>query len=176
MLERWSQCRPYSARRLTWRLSRDNGVCVDKAILLAPGAEDNGFAVMLSDLVRQNLETNPHKRADFDKISGSVAIVAEDAEVAITLRFSFGKLTVYDGIVGIPDVTIRGTSDIIMAMSNMPSTTRLGLPIAKRGDKEGQELVASVVRAFRTGAFHIHGGLFHTPLLMRFSRVMSIHG
>lgn len=149
---------------------------MDTAILLAPGAEDNGFAVMLSDLVRQNLEAKPHKKADFDRLSGAVSIVAEDAEVAITLRFSFGKLTIYDGIVGIPDVTIRGASDMIMAMSNMPSTTRLGLPIAKRGDKEAQELVASVFRALRTGAFQIHGGFLHTPMLMRFSRVMSIHG
>jgi hypothetical protein len=149
---------------------------VDNAILLAPGAEDNGFAVMLSDLVRQNLEAKPHKKADFDGITGSVAIVAEDAEVAITLRFAAGKLTVFDGIVGIPDVTIRGGSDIIMAMSNLPSTTRLGLPIAKRGDKEEQELVRSVFRAMRTGAFHIYGGLLHAGMMMRFSRVMSVHG
>ncbi len=149
---------------------------VHNAILLAPGAEDNGFAVMLSELVRQNLEAKPHKKADFDSISGSVAIVAEDAEVAITLRFASGKLTVFDGIVGIPDVTIRGTSDIIMAMSNLPSTPRLGLPIAKRGDKEAAELVSSVFRALRSGAFHIHGGLLNAGMMMRFSRVLSVHG
>lgn len=149
---------------------------MDTAILLAPGAEDNGFAVMLSDLVRQNLESKPHKKGDFDKLMGAVAIVAEDAEVAVTLRFAFGKLTIYDGIVGIPDVTIRGTSDVIMALSNMPSTTPLGLPIPARGDTQARETVSSVVKALRAGDFHIYGGLLHSGLLMRFSRVMSIHG
>ena len=39
-------------------------------IELAPGAENNGFATMLADLVRQNLEAKPHKVADFDAIAG----------------------------------------------------------------------------------------------------------
>jgi hypothetical protein len=149
---------------------------LDKAILLAPGAEDNGFAVMLSDLVRQNLEAKPQKKGDFDRLTGTFAIVAEDAEVAITLEFDSGKMTVYDGIVGIPDVTIRGSSDIIMALSNMPLATRLGLPIPSRGDKQARQTVAEVFGAMRSGAFHVHGALFHTPMLMRLTRVMSVHG
>ncbi len=148
----------------------------DSAILLAPGAEDNGFAVMLSDLVRQNLEAKPHKRADFNRLDGVVAIVAEDAEVAITLRFSLGKLTVYDGIVGIPDVTMRGSSDIIMAMSNMPIATRFALPVAARGDAAAKQTVSTVMRAMRSGDFRMYGALFNAPLLMRLTRVMSVHG
>ena len=33
----------------------------DLSISLAPGAENNAFATMLADLVRQNLESKPHK-------------------------------------------------------------------------------------------------------------------
>jgi hypothetical protein len=33
-----------------------------------------------------------------------------------------------------------------------------------------------VVRAVRTGSFRIQGLLRHFPLLMRFSRIMSVHG
>ncbi len=110
------------------------------SIELAPGAEENGLATMLADLVRQNLAAKPHKRADFDALHGLVAIVADDADVALTLSFSAGSsggLTIHDGIVGIPDVTIRGPADTIIALSNMPLWGKLGLPIAKRGDKEG---------------------------------------
>ena len=34
-------------------------------IELAPGAAENGLVTMLADLLRQNLEDQPHKQADF---------------------------------------------------------------------------------------------------------------
>ncbi len=145
-------------------------------IALAPGASENGLAVMLSELVRQNLETNPHKMPDFEALSGVVAIVAEDAEVSLTLCFDRGDLRIHDGVLGVPDVVIYGTSDTIMALSNMPLTRRGGLPIPRRDDKEGQELVRSVFRALLRRQFRIEGMLFHLPLLMRLTKVMSVNG
>jgi len=146
------------------------------SVELAPRAEDNGLASMLADLVRQNLEAKPHKRADFQSLVGSFAIVADDADVALTLRFDHGKLTIHDGIVGIPDVTIRGGSDTIMALSNMPLSTRLGLPVPSPRDKEGVLVARSIVDAMRKGTFHIYGMLFHLPMMMRLTRVMSVNG
>jgi hypothetical protein len=146
------------------------------SIELAPGAADNGLATMLADLVRQNLDAKPHKQADFDALSGSVCIVADDAEVALTLRFEGGRLTIHDGVVGIPDVTIRGTADTILALSNMPLTTPLGLPIPDPRDKAALGVVRSVFQAMRGGHFHIYGMAFHLPLLMRLTRVMSVNG
>jgi hypothetical protein len=145
-------------------------------IELAAGAEDNGLASMLADLVRQNLEANPHKRGDFEALSGSFSIVAEDAEVALTLRFDHGKLTIYDGIVGIPDVTIRGGSDTIMALSNMPVLRKVGLPLPDPRDKEAVAVARDVMDAMRKGTFHVYGMLFHLPMLMRLTRVMSVNG
>jgi hypothetical protein len=101
----------------------------DTAIQLAPGAEENGLATMLADLVRQNLEAKPHKRPDFEALVGTVAIVADDAEVALTMRFARGRMTVHDGIVGIPDLAVRGSSDAILALSNLPIGTPLALPV-----------------------------------------------
>jgi hypothetical protein len=157
------------------------------SIELAPGAEENGLAVMLADLVRQNLESKPHKVGDFVALAGAVSIVADDADVALTLRFDRGQLRIHDGIVGIPDLTIRGPSDTILALSNMPSFEwgpspirewigKLGLPIPNPGDKEAAKLVRSVVDAVKSGAFHIYGAAFHLPLLVRLSRVMSVNG
>ena len=110
---------------------------------LAPGAEENGLAIMLGDLVRQNLEAKPNKMADFDALEGRVSIVADDADVALTLVFerrAAGSLTIHDGIVGIPDVTIRGPSEAILALSNMPLATPIRPPAAEPGrPRSGQD-------------------------------------
>ena len=161
------------------------------SIELAPGAEENGLAVMLADLVRQNLEAKPHKRSDFDALDGAVSIVADDADVALTLCFERGgarngagggasgggtRLTIHDGIFGIPDVTIRGSSDTILALSNMPLMTKLGLPIPNPRDKEAVKTMRSLLDAMRAGQFHVYGMVLHMPLVMRLTRVMSING
>jgi hypothetical protein len=146
-------------------------------VQLAPGAEDNGLAVMLADLVRQNLDAKPHKQEDFAALGGSVSIVADDADVALTLKFERGgKLTIHDGIVGIPDVTIRGPSDGILALSNMPLATRLGLPIPSPRDRESVRAVRSVFGLMRQGKLHVYGMAFHLPLIMKLTRVMSVNG
>jgi SCP-2 sterol transfer family len=149
---------------------------VKPVIELAPGAENNGFATMLSDLVRQNLEAKPHKTRDFDALSGTIAIVAEDAEVALTLEFSKGKLLVHDGIFKVPDVTIRGPSDAIMAMSNIPLTKPFGLPFWRRNDRHAQETMKEIGAAMRSGAFKAHGMAMHIPMMVRLTRVMSVNG
>jgi len=146
------------------------------SIELAPGAEENGLALMLADLVRQNLDSKPHKKGDFDALDGAVSIVADDADVALTLRFDGGRLTIHDGIVGIPDVTIRGDSDTILALSNMPLATSLGLPIPNPRDKEAVRVVKDIVAAMRGGKFHVYGMALNLPLVMRLTRVMSVNG
>jgi hypothetical protein len=146
-------------------------------VQLAPDALENGLATMMADLVRQNLEAKPHKKADFAALAGSVAIVAVDVDVALTLSFERGgKLTIHDGVVGIPDVTIRGPSEAIMAMSNLPLATPLGLPIPNPRDRESVRAVATVMRAMREGKLHAYGMPFHPFLVMKLTRVMSIHG
>ncbi|HVH44010.1 MAG TPA: hypothetical protein VM925_16780 [Labilithrix sp.] len=151
------------------------------SIELAPGAEGNGFATMLADLVRQNLESKPHKRKDFDALDGTVALIADDADVALTLEFRPGRsrgeggsLTLHDGIKGIPDVAVRGSADSIMAMSNVPLTRPLGLPVPT--DRPGLEVVRGMLRASWTGELKIHGMLGNMGLLSRLTRVMSVNG
>jgi hypothetical protein len=150
---------------------------MDPDVTLAPGAEDNGLAHMLRDLVKQNLEAKPQKMGDFEALSGNVSIVADDADVALTMRFEAGgKLTIHDGIVGIPDVTIRGSSDAVLALSNMPLATRLGLPIPDPRDREAVKTVKLVMGAMRDGKLHVYGMAFHLPMMMRLTKVMSING
>ncbi len=143
-------------------------------IALAPGAENNAFASMLADLVRQNLESKPHKKKDFDALEGTVALVADDADVALTLEFKKGELVLHDGIRGVPDVAVRGTSDAIMALSNVPLTRPLALPVPT--DRASLDVLRDMVRATRTGELRIYGMLRHFGLLSRLTRVMSVNG
>jgi len=145
-------------------------------VVLAPSAGDNGLAIMLADLLRQNLEAKPHKIADFAALDARVSIVADDADVALTLVFDRGRLTVHDGIVGIPDVTIRGPSDGIIALSNVPLMTRLGLPIPDPRDQAAVRTMGDLLSMMRSGRLHAYGALLHVPMMIRLTRVMSVNG
>lgn len=143
-------------------------------ITLAPGAEDNAFAAMLADLVRQNLESKPHKKKDFRELEGTVALVADDAEVALTLEFRRGRLVLHDGIKGVPDVAVRGSSEAILSLSNVPLTRPLGLPIPL--DRASLDVLRSMLRATVTGELRVFGMLGNVSLLNRLTRVMSVNG
>ena len=147
-------------------------------VSVAPGADDNAFAVMLADLVRQNLESKPHKLKDFAELDGTVALVADDADVAVTLAFKpaggVGRLVVHGGIAGVPDVAVRGSSDAIMALSNMPLTRPLALPIPTDG--AAIDVMRGMVRATRRGELRIFGLLGNLGLMSRLTRVMSVNG
>ena len=156
---------------------KPNSARMQPDVQLAPGADKNGLCSMLSDLVLQNLQAKPHKCADFNALHGIVAIVADDADVALTLRFERGgRLTLHDGIVSIPDVTIRAPSDVIIALSNMPMATPLGLPIPSPRDREAVGAVRTVLTAMREGKLHIYGMALHLPLMLKLSRVLSVNG
>lgn len=149
------------------------------AIELAPGADENAFATMLADLVRQNLESKPHKKKDFDALDGTVALIADDADVALTLEFKGrkgepGRLVVHDGIKGVPDVAVRGSADAIMGLSNVPLTRFLQLPVPT--DRPALEVLRGMVRASVTGELKIYGMFSHMGLLSRLTRVMSVNG
>lgn len=146
---------------------------MEPQIELAPGADDNGLANMLAGLIQQNLEDKPHKRADFERLRATVAIIADDAGVSLTLRFDRGRLVVHDGIVGIPDVTIRATSDDIMNLSLvelLPTPVLGALP-----DLRGKAL-RQVGQAFLKRRVRIYGALTNAATLFALTRVVSVNG
>lgn len=137
---------------------------------MAPGASENGFASMLATLLRQNLDERPHKKATFARMRGRVAIVVDDIDCAVTLVFDRGRLTVYDGIYGIPDATVRTDWEMATKMSLVELEPRLGLP-----DPRGV-VAREVAEASRSGALKVHGLLGSLPLMLRLTKVMSVVG
>jgi hypothetical protein len=140
----------------------------EPSIRFGVGAEDNGLASMVAGLIEQNLADRPDKRADFARLNGRVAIVAEDAGVALTLEFARGSLTVHDGIVGVPDVSVRASSDDVVNLSLVELLPRIGLP-----DPRGP-YARQVFQGSRDGRIRVYGALGHLPLMLRLTRVMSV--
>lgn len=138
-------------------------------IRFAAGAEDNGLASMVAGLIEQNLADRPDKQADFARLAGRVAIVAEDAGVALTLEFANGTLTVHDGIAGVPDVSVRASSDDVVNLSLVELLPRVGLP-----DPRGRH-TRQVFEGSRDGRIRVYGALTRLPFMLRLTRVMSVN-
>lgn len=141
---------------------------MEPRIALAPGAADNGLCSMLATLIRQTLDEAPEKKAVVGRMSGRIAIVARDLDQAVTLIFDGRGVEVDRGIVGIPDITVRASSEWIMKMSLVELLPRLHLP-----DPRGA-VVREVVEAARRGDVQTLLGPTSVPLLLRFTRLMSV--
>lgn len=140
---------------------------------VAPRAQENPLAVRLASLVRDNLDRLPHKRRDFDALRGSVAVVADDTRDATTLRFDHGRLTIHDGIVGVPDVTVGGTEATILGLANLRISKRTGFVSLDRGGLSEARALAS---SLRSGKLRVYGLALRLPLVVRLLRVLSLDG
>lgn len=139
-------------------------------IELYPGAEDSAFAAMMAELIRSNLEDHPDKLRDFRGMRGRVALIAEDADATITLRFQAGKLSVHVGLFGVPDLVVRGSSEALIDLSRVPSHPRLSfLPDFR------SSVAQSLGRALFERKLRISGLRSHVVLGFRLSRVLSIY-
>ena len=136
-------------------------------IELAQGAEEIGLAVMLRDLLTQNLEQNRHKIADFYKLNLPIGLSVSDAEIKLTLDFSHGSLRISNGLTRKVGLDITADSETIMNLSNQQ--IKWGLPYYF--DETGKEILA----AMKSGRLKVKGMMRFFPTLIRFSRVMSVH-
>ena len=134
---------------------------------IAEGAEEIGLAVMLRDLLIQNLEQNPHKISDFSKLNIPIGLHVFDVEIKLTLDFSNESLTIINGVTGQGGLNITADSGTLMNLSNQ--RIKWGLPYYF--DETGKEILA----AMKSGRLKVKGMLRYFLTLIRFSRVMSVH-
>jgi len=135
-------------------------------IALAPGADETALAVMLADIIRINLETKPEKLKDFQSLRSRVYIYATDAEVEITLDFVRGKLTVYGGKAGQPQISIITDSSTLLDLTNIQ--IKGGLP--NFFDQTGREVTKKLLR----GELKIKGLVSRLVSLVRLTKVLSV--
>lgn len=146
-------------------------------VTLDAQAAENGLAMMLQGLLAENLASSDCKRRDFERISSTFALVAPDADVTVTLVFSSGRCTLYDGLRHEPDLVITTDSDKIPELSLL--SMRHGLPWLF--DEHGKQLVRALVKR----ELRIDGllRLPPTPLrtakaaldLLRLTRILSVN-
>jgi hypothetical protein len=131
---------------------------------VAPGAESLPLAASLAELVRRNIGRDAAKRAEFDRLRGAVAVVADDHLTSLTLRFDFGHLVVHTGVVGVPDITLLGPIAALEALGALKARGLLGLAWGEL--REG-----GAVRGW--GDLKIYGLWTHPVLVRRLLQVLS---
>ena len=146
-------------------------------VTLDAQAADNGLAMMLQGLLAENLAASDKKRRDFESMSSTFGIVAPDAEVTVTLAFSDGRCTIYDGLRHEPDLVITADSGKIPEMSLL--SIRYGLPWLL--DDNGKNFVRALIkREIRIdGLVRIPPTPFKTAKaaldLVRLTRILSVN-
>jgi predicted membrane protein len=129
-------------------------------------ASEIGLAVMLSGLIRQNLEQNSEKIKHFNALNAKVLIEARDAQIIVGLEFKQGKLTVSKGFSTKPDLHIITDSATVLDLCLVK--IKFGLPcfFDPNGFKVLKKLLARQLI--------IEGLLNHFFLLVRLTKIVSV--
>jgi len=148
---------------------------VEPIIDLAPGAEDNPLAVELVERVRRNVVGSAKKNHDFRTLRGSVLVVAQDTQSVLTMRFDHGRLTVHEGAVGIPSVTLCGDEQVLRDLTRLKLSSWLRLPkVISRTSRTGTGTVLwDFARAMTEQRLTVYGLLTHPRLMLCLLRVVS---
>ena len=136
-------------------------------ITLAQGAEENGMAVMLSDMIKTNLTNKPERLKDFNKLKGTIWINATDAEVDMSMAFNRGNLVVHDGKVGKPILVIATDSATLLDLANI--NIKMGMP--NYFDETGR----MVIKKLLGRELKIKGMFAHTMALTHLTKIMSVN-
>ena len=144
---------------------------MEPTIDLAPSAERNPLATRISTILRDNLR-EPTVGKVLRRIYGTVCVVADDLDVAVTLRFDYGRVTVHDDIVGVPDITLRGDSRTLTALRELPQGRGIfrGLLNSAASDRNP---LRRTVSAWRSGGLKVYGLLQHPRLVRNLFKVLA---
>ncbi|MCS6857288.1 MAG: SCP2 sterol-binding domain-containing protein [Sandaracinaceae bacterium] len=129
-------------------------------------SEANGLARMLAALLKDNLRDHPERLELLRSLRGQVAFYAEDAEVATTIDFQGDSVVLQDGIVGIPDLTIRGEAECIVELSRSESIAGFPNPLGP--------VNRSLWKAWEEGRLRIHGLPWAIRLLWALGQVLKV--
>lgn len=139
----------------------------DVDISLAEGAEENGMAVMLAEMIKTNLGSKPERMKDFNKLKGTIWINATDADVHMSMVFNQGSLVVHDGKVGKPILAIATDSSTLLDLANI--NIKMGMPYYF--DETGR----MVIKKLLGRELKIKGMFAHTMALTHMTKIMSVN-
>ncbi len=128
-------------------------------------ADPNGLATILGGLIEGNLAADPARSALLAR-PAAFGLVAEDAEVEVTLRLAPWMVTVANGLVGRHDVVVRASSGALVGLSSVP--LRFGLP--DPATPLGRAVLGSLARR----EVRVQGLLTAPGKLARLNRLLSV--
>ena len=85
-------------------------------VRLAEGTE-SGFADIMGQFLRQNLDESERKRRSASRLRGRLAMTAADRGYSITLVFAEEGVTIYDGENGPVDASIVGPYERLIGLA-----------------------------------------------------------
>ena len=138
------------------------------SIQIAKGSESCAMAGMLANLLEENLKGNPRKKAALRAMNTVVVIKIVDIDLAITLDFNYGNLTLFEGIESTPHVLIETESAHVMELSNIPM--RFGMPNLL--STQGKDMVLLGLK----GKLKMKTRPWHLLNVLRLTQVMAIDG
>jgi len=128
-------------------------------------SEPNGLATMLGGIVQANLAAHPERESLLTPVT-SYSIRAEDIDVAVSIRFSPGRVQVRNGVVGRPTVRVESDSTTLVGLSGVP--LRFGLPDAMT--KEGRAVLGAVAKR----RLRVRGLVTRPRALGRLNKLLSV--
>ncbi len=93
------------------------------------GDEANGIANIMQALLAQNFANKPHLVKTARKMRHPVTVVNTDTETECTMDFTDEGITIYNGIVGHPNIAIYASSDQLLQLSQMKVKAGGKLPV-----------------------------------------------
>lgn len=136
----------------------------------APRAEESPFALLIADLLEQNVSRAPRKLDLLLRLDLNVILSASDIETSATLQFRGpAGVTVYPGMVdGDGHVAVTGTSDAILDLARLELIGNSGIPVLWKGT--GPATLRRIVRQ----ELRLRAGLRDLPRLATLLSLMSV--
>ena len=120
------------------------------------GEEANGIANIMQALLAQNFANKPNLTKVARKMRHPVTIVNTDTETECTLDFATDGITIYNGIVGHPNIAFYVNSDQLLQLSQMKVKAGGRLPIGLMSPR------SPVLRQILTRQIVIKGLISHS--------------
>lgn len=145
---------------------------VQANVACAPGAEDNSLAMWLAERIEQSLAEREDAMRDFYALRAAVAVVAPDKRLQATLRFDHGYLTVHDGMMGIPDVTLCADEQVLKGLADIPLSRWGRLPIPPLRPSRAR-IWRKTFLELLSGELKIYGLFTEARVVLRLLRLLS---
>lgn len=142
-------------------------------VVLDESARDHGLALMLAQLIEENLREHPWKLADLRALGPlAVGIVAPEADVRLTMVFDAGRLTLFAGLRPACDLLIRTDAERVVKLSHLSIRKLWALRLPDYLGAAGRRLIADLLR----GRLRVKGLLRHPIKVARLQRLLSVNG